>query len=137
MLKLTKWKPIARGDNQLRVVSSFLLVDEATNIMAYEFEVLTQILQQGREFGVGVLLSSQYLSHFETSRINYKEPLRTWFIHKVPQIKQKELQSLGVPHATEADATRVSTLEKHELYYVSLDVNGVFIRGTPFFELIE
>lgn len=137
MLKLTKWKPIARGENQLRVVTSFLLVDEATNIMSYEFEVLTQILQQGREFGVGVLLSSQYLSHFETSRINYKEPLRTWFIHKVPQIKQKELQSLGVPHATEADATRVSTLEKHELYYVSLDVNGVFIRGTPFFELIE
>jgi len=137
MLKLKKWKPVSIGDKQLRIVSSILLVDEATNIMSYEFEVLTQILQQGREFGVGVLLSSQYLSHFETTNQNYKEPLRTWFIHKVPQIKQRELQSLGVPHATAEDAARVSSLEKHQLYYVSLDFNGVFVRGTPFFEFFE
>jgi hypothetical protein len=135
MLKLRKWKPTNVGGNQLRIINSILLVDEATNIMQYEFDVLTQILQQGREFGVGVMLSSQYLSHFDTTSVNYKEPLRTWFIHKVPQVKQRELQSIGVPTATAEDAARVSSLEPHEAYFVSLDFNGVFVRGKPFFEM--
>jgi len=137
MLKLRKWKPTQVGDNQLRVLNSILLVDEATNIMQYEFDVLTQILQQGREFGVGVMLSSQYLSHFDTTNVNYKEPLRTWFIHKVPHVRQRELQSIGVPTATADDAARVSSLEPHQAYFVSLDFNGVFIRGKPFFEMLE
>lgn len=137
MLKLRKWKPTKVGVNQLRVINSILLVDEATNIMQYEFDVLTQILQQGREFGVGVMLSSQYLSHFDTTNVNYKEPLRTWFIHKVPQVKQRELQSIGVPTATAQDAARVSSLEPHQVYYVSLDFDGVFVRGKPFFEMLE
>lgn len=137
MLKLRKWKPTNVGGNQLRIINSILLVDEATNIMQYEFDVLTQILQQGREFGVGVMLSSQYLSHFDTTNVNYKEPLRTWFIHKVPQVKQRELQSIGVPTATAEDAARVSSLEPHEVYFVSLDFNGVFVRGKPFFEMLE
>jgi len=137
MLKLRKWKPANVGGNQLRIINSILLVDEATNIMRYDFDVLTQILQQGREFGVGVMLSSQYLSHFDSNNVNYKEPLRTWFIHKVPQVKQRELQSIGVPAATAEDAARVSSLEPHQAYFVSLDFNGVFIRGKPFFEMLE
>jgi len=137
MLKLPKWKPVHIGDNQFRIINSILLVDEATNIMQYEFDVLTQILQQGREFGVGVLLSSQYLTHFDTTNVNYKEPLRTWFIHKVPQVKQKELQSIGVPAATTEDAARVSSLENHQAYFVSLDFNGVFIKGTPFYQMLQ
>ena len=65
MINLVK-RPYVGQEPQLRFIDSMLLVDEADNIMKYNFDVLRQILLQGREFGVGVLLASQYLSHFRT-----------------------------------------------------------------------
>ena len=77
MLKLKK-HPFIGSDPQLRTINGSLLVDEADNIMRYQFPVLEKVLLQGREFGVGVLLASQYLSHFKPdARTNYKEPLLT------------------------------------------------------------
>ena len=69
--------------------------------------------------------------------MNYGEPLRTWFIHKVPQVTANELHRLGLPDASTADAERISTLEVHEAYYSSLGYAGRFIRGEPFYELPE
>ena len=57
MLNLVK-QPYLGSDPQLRFIDSMLLVDEADNIMKYNFDVLRQVLLQGREFGVGVLLAS-------------------------------------------------------------------------------
>jgi hypothetical protein len=45
MLRIPK-RPYEGTDPQLRVVDSFLLVDEADNIMRYEFDVLRKVLQQ-------------------------------------------------------------------------------------------
>lgn len=135
MLSLTKWRYTPQEDHQLRALNSYLLVDEATNIMQYKFDVLSQILLQGREFGVGVMLSSQYLSHFDVPGVNYAEPLRTWFIHKVPNVTQRQLVKIGLATATQADADRISDLPIHHAYYVSYRFNGRFIRGNPFFEV--
>ena len=85
MINLVK-RPYVGRDPQLRFIDSMLLVDEADNIMKYNFDVLRQILLQGREFGMGVLLASQFLSHFRTRDIDYSEPLLTWFVHKVPNV---------------------------------------------------
>ena len=76
MLRIPK-RPFVGESPQLRVVDSFLLVDEADNIMRYEFDVLRKILLQGREFGVGVVLASQYLRHFKAGATDYREPLLT------------------------------------------------------------
>ncbi len=118
-----------------RRLNSFLLVDEATNIMRYDFQVLGDLMLQGREFGVGVILSSQFLSHFKASGVNYGEPLRTWFIHKVPAVTRQQLISLGVSDATDAMARSVSELGKHEALYITEGVSGRVIRGTPFYEV--
>ena len=59
MIQLQKWPFEKTGNVQLRRLNSYLVVDEATNIMEYSFEVLMRLLLQGREYGVGVLLSSQ------------------------------------------------------------------------------
>ena len=56
MLRIPK-RPFEGTDPQLRALDSFLLVDEADNIMRYEFDVLRKVLLQGREFGVGVILA--------------------------------------------------------------------------------
>ena len=136
MLKIEK-KPFLGQDPRLRYVDTMLLVDEADNIMQYEFDVLKRILLQGREFGVGVVLASQYLSHFKTAHENYAEPLLTWFLHKVPNITIRELENIGLTRIDTGLVDRIKTLACHECLYKTYDVGGEFMRATPFFELIQ
>ena len=136
MLKIEK-QPFIGCDPQLRFIHSMLLVDEADNIMRYEFRVLKQLLQQGREFGVGIILASQYLSHFKTRNENYREPLKSWFIHNVPDINARELQQIGLTNVDPSVIDKIKNLNLHECLYKSLGVDGKFMRGTPFYELIK
>ncbi|GAA4892276.1 hypothetical protein GCM10025789_06610 [Tessaracoccus lubricantis] len=129
-------RPFEGVDPQLRRLNSYLLVDEAINILRYDFEVLMNILLQGREFGVGVILASQFLNHFKPAKNDWAEPLLTWFVHKVPSVSQKDLDRVGI----KVDgflAESVSSLDVHNALYKGLDEPGRIIRGTPFYELME
>jgi DNA phosphorothioation-dependent restriction protein DptH len=135
MLKIPK-RPF-RGENpQLRTIDSYLLVDEADNIMQYEFDVLKKILLQGREFGAGVILASQYLKHFKVNASDYREPLLTWFVHKVPNVSAQELGGLGLTADVAELAARVKSLPNHHCLYKSAQVGGEIIFGTPFYRLL-
>lgn len=136
MINLVK-QPYLGTDPQLRFIDSMLLVDEADNIMKYNFDVLRQILLQGREFGVGVLLASQFLSHFKTRETDYSEPLLTWFIHKVPNVTSRDLQSIGLNRVASSTVETVKSLDVHQCLYKTLDVPGRFMRATPFYEIVE
>lgn len=137
MLKAEKWPFSGEQPNQIRKINSFLLVDEATNIMSYNFPVLGQLLLQGRQFGIGVILASQYLSHYKTSENNYGQPLLTWFIHKVPSVTLKDLSAIGLKTNDQQVPNQIMSLRPHEAYYSSYKYPGVFMRGEPFFELLE
>jgi DNA phosphorothioation-dependent restriction protein DptH len=136
MLKRQK-RPFLGTDPQLRVIDSYLLVDEADNIMRYEFDVLRKLLLQGREFGVGVILASQYLRHFKVGATDYREPLLTWFIHKVPNATAAELGALGLIADRGELSERVKSLSNHHCLYKSFDAPGAVVRGLPFYELIR
>lgn len=136
MLKIPK-RPFIGSDPQLRAIDSFLLVDEANNIMKYEFDVLRRILLQGREFGVGVILASQYLRHFKEGATDYREPLLTWCIHKVPNVSPAELSALGLTGDVANLTQRVKSLTNHELLFKTYDVNGAIVTGLPFFKLVR
>jgi hypothetical protein len=136
MLKTEK-RPFEGTDPQLRVVDSYLLVDEADNIMRYDFDVLRNLLLQGREFGTGVILASQYLRHFKTSAMDYRDPLLTWFIHKVPNVTANELSALGFTSDLIQLSERVKTLPNHHCLYKSFGVNGEVIHGLPFYILMQ
>jgi hypothetical protein len=131
MLRTPK-RPYLGTDPQLRFIDSFLLVDEADNIMRHEFEVLRTILQQGREFGAGVVLASQYLSHFKAGASDYREPLLTWVIHKVPSVKPQELAALGFSGDAPLQAARVSSLPVHHCLVKTHGIAGEVLRGKPF-----
>jgi DNA phosphorothioation-dependent restriction protein DptH len=136
MSKLTKWPPV--GENpKIRKLNSFLLVDEATNIMQYDFPILKQLLLEGREFGVGTILSSQYLNHFKTKGMNYAEALNTWMIHQVPAVNANQLVSLGLPNADESIARQITQFEPHVGYYSSHLNRGIVLKGQPYFSLFE
>lgn len=138
MLRIPK-RPFLGKDRNMRVVDSMLLVDEADNIMKYEFDVLRKLLLQGREFGVGVILASQYLSHFKAGATDYREPLLTWFLHKVPNLKSQELSALGLSEQSSLQqmAERIKSLNVHECMYKTHDVSGEFIMGAPFYRRDE
>jgi len=135
MLRLPK-RPFVGTNPQLRVIDSYLLVDEADNIMRYEFDVLRKLLLQGREFGCGVILASQYLRHFKVNATDYREPLLTWFVHKVPNITPAELAALGLSSSATEMAERVKTLPNHYCLFKSFDAPGLIIKGLPFYELL-
>ncbi|KIC91324.1 ATP-binding protein, partial [Flavihumibacter solisilvae] len=135
MLGIEKFPYIGESPS-LRKIDSFILIDEAKLIMDYNFPVLEDLLRKGREFGVGVILSTQYLSDFTSGKIDYKEPLSTWFIHKVPNISAKEIKSIGIPGANDDLSATIQTLEKHFCLYKTVGVNGTIIRGRPFYKLI-
>lgn len=136
MLTIPK-RPYIGTDPQRRVVDSFLLVDEADNIMKYEFDVLRKLLLQGREFGVGVILASQYLRHFKAGATDYREPLLTWFVHKVPNVAPPELGALGLTDNLADLADDIKRLEVHHCLYKTVQVPGEIVRATPFFELVD
>jgi hypothetical protein len=136
MLRTPK-RPFLGTAPQLRAIDSYLLVDEADNIMRYEFDVLRKLLLQGREFGTGIILASQYLRHFKVNATDYREPLLTWFIHKVPSVTPSELSALGLTASVGELAERVKSLKNHQCLYKSFDVPGDIIRGFPFFELMR
>ena len=63
---------------------------------------------------------------------DYREPLLTWFVHKVPSVTAVELAALGLgPMAAEL-ADRIKTLRNHQRLYKSFDVQGEIVRGLPF-----
>jgi DNA phosphorothioation-dependent restriction protein DptH len=134
---LTPKRPFLGADPQLRAIDSYLLVDEADNIMRYEFDVLRKLLLQGREFGTGIILASQYLRHFKVNATDYRDPLLTWFIHKVPNVTPAELGALGLTGSVAELAERVKSLQNHQCLYKSFDVSGEVVRGLPFFELVQ
>ena len=135
MINLVR-QPYLGNDPQRRFIDSMLLVDEADNIMKYNFDVLRQILLQGREFGVGVLLASQFLSHFKTRETDYSEPLLTWFVHKVPNVTPRELQSIGLNKVDSSTVERVKSLDVHHCLYKTLDVPGRFMEARPFYKIV-
>lgn len=134
MLRIPK-RPFVGESPQLRAIDSFLLVDEADNIMRYEFDVLRKVLLQGREFGVGVVLASQYLRHFKAGATDYREPLLSWFIHKVPNVVPQELAAIGLTNNVAQLSERVKMLGKHECLFKTYNVPGEIVRGTPFYTI--
>jgi DNA phosphorothioation-dependent restriction protein DptH len=135
MLLIPK-RPFLGTTPQLRAIDSYLLVDEADNIMQYEFDVLRKLLLQGREFGVGVVLASQYLRHFKVNATDYREPLLTWFIHKVPNVTASELSGLGLTSDVGELAERVKAMPNHQMLFKTYGPQPEVVKGLPFFELI-
>lgn len=121
---------------QLREMNSFILVDEAHNIMKYEFDGLQRLLLEGRAFGVSVILSSQTLGHFAVEKVNYREQIRSWFIHRVANVKDSELLKLGF-HPGGVNAQSLSNLKPHQLAYGADSGDLRLVEGVPFFRLLQ
>lgn len=124
------------GDH--RQITKMILVDEADNFMSQDFESLKKILKEGREFGVGTILSTQQLTHFKTSEDNYANYIQSWIVHQVSTIKSSDITSIfNISNKQEADSLmeQIRTLEKHYSIYVDGDKKMIKMRDLAFWEL--
>lgn len=131
-----KGKPDIQGD--FRQMTKMILVDEADNFMSQNFPSLRKILKEGREYGVGVILSTQDITHFQTGENDYSSYVLTWVIHRVAKIRPQELKAMfAVNEKAEQEKLMesINKLEKHYSLYIDGAKKIVKMRDRAFWEL--
>ena len=129
-------KPEVRGD--FRQITKMILVDEADNFMSQDFPSLRKILKEGREYGVGITLSTQDITHFKTKENDYSAYILSWVVHRVSQIKNQDIKSLfNKDDKSEQDnlMKTIRELDKHHSLYVDGDKKICKIKDLAFWEL--
>lgn len=131
-----KGKPEVQGD--FRQITKMILVDEADNFMSQNFPSLRKILKEGREYGVGMILSTQDITHFQTGDNDYSSYILTWVIHRVAKLRPQELKAMfGVNEKAEQERLMetINKLEKHYSLYIDGAKKIVPMRDKAFWEL--
>lgn len=125
----------------LRQLNKMILVDEADNFLSKDFETLKKILKEGREFGVGTILSTQLLSHFSTGENKYSDYILTWVVHNVAEINPKDAKYIFNAQAKsdqELICNKIKSLSKHySLVKMGDSDRPIFMKDRAFWELVN
>ena len=121
---LTKGHSAIQGD--FRELTKMILVDEADNFLSKDFASLKKIMKEGREFGVGTILSTQFMSHFATADNDYSQYILTWVVHNVSELKKKEVQNIFNTESVQENeqlTNKIRSLKKHQSLVTSVSNN--------------
>jgi DNA phosphorothioation-dependent restriction protein DptH len=127
-------------DGNKRQIRKMILVDEADNFLSKNFNSIKKILKEGREFGVGTVLSTQFLNHFSTGENDYSNYILTWVIHRVNEIKTKEVESLFTIESRDQRDNLIKTiknLDKHQSIVNLAGSKPLLVKDKAFWELLE
>ena len=128
-------------DGSLRQLNKIVLVDEADNFLSKNFSSLKKILKEGREFGVGTILSTQLLSHFSTGENDYANYILTWVIHNVADLNNKDVRYIfntQSKHDEETLFNKIKSLSKHYSLVKMGDIDRpIYMKDKAFWELIK
>lgn len=133
----------AAGSSKLsghyRQITKLILVDEADNFMCEGFPSLKRILKEGREFGVGTILSTQFLKHFGTGDDDYAKYILTWVVHNVADLKGSDVEFVfkTEPKSTETNTlfNDIKELKKHNSVVKIGNTRPKYIEDKAFWEL--
>lgn len=129
-------KPKVASD--YRQLTKMILVDEADNFMSQNFEGLRKILKEGREYGVGTILSTQDIAHFKTSENEYANYMDTWVVHRVANIERAQMKIVfNVSNKREQEdlLSTIGMLEKHQSIVVQGNKRIQKMTDKPFWKL--
>lgn len=128
-------------ERNIRQINKMILVDEADNFLSKNFASLKKILKEGREFGVGTILSTQLLSHFSTGENDYANYILTWVIHNVAELNNKEIKYIFNTQNKSDDESlfnRIKSLNKHySLVKMGDSDKAFYMKDKAFWELIK
>ncbi len=129
----------SKMNGQYRQLTKMILVDEADNFMSEGFPALKKILKEGREFGVGTILSTQFLKHFGSGEDDYSKYILTWIVHNVSDLKTSDVDFVFKTEAKSSESVtlfnRIKGLKIHHSI-IKIGVNRpVYLKDKPFWEL--
>ena len=129
----------SKMDHRYRQLTKMILVDEADNFMSEGFPALKKILKEGREFGVGVILSTQFLKHFGASDDDYAKYIMTWVVHNVADLKQSDIEFVFKTGSKSDETQRLfDDIKKLEIHHSIVKIGTskpCYIRDKAFWEL--
>lgn len=127
-----------KQENGFRELRAMIMVDEAHQFLKKDFNSFRSIISEGRMFGVGMILSTQNVSDFKTSKEDYSQFILSWVIHHVNSISKAELANIFGSNNPNIDRY-MDFINKAKLFEsvckIGSRVEG--IRDLPFFELIK
>lgn len=128
----------SKQENGFRELRAMIMVDEAHQFLKKDFNSFRSIISEGRMFGVGMILSTQNVSDFKTSKEDYSQFILSWIIHHVNSISKAELSNIFGSSNPNIDRY-MDFINKAKLFEsvckIGSRVDG--IRDLPFFELIK
>ena len=131
----------SRMDHQYRQLTKLILVDEADNFMSEGFPALKKILKEGREFGVGTILSTQFLKHFGASDDDYAKYILTWVVHNVADLKPSDVEFVfkteSKSNETQQLFNDIKGLQKHHSVVKIGTSKPCYIKDKAFWELYK
>ena len=109
--------------------------------MSQDFPSLRKLLKEGREFGVGMILSTQSLTHFVGGEDDYSRYVLTWVVHNVSDLKQKDVEYVFKLPPKSPEISRqyaaIKNLHKHESIIKLANEAPVSIRDRAFWQLVS
>ena len=129
----------SRMDGQYRQLTKMILVDEADNFMREGFPMLKKILKEGREFGVGTILSTQFLKHFGSGEDDYSKYILTWIVHNVSDLKSGDVDFVFKTEAkSDESAMLFNRLKGLKIHHSIIKIGTnkpVYMQDKAFWEL--
>lgn len=121
-----------------RELRAMIMVDEAHQFMKKDFNSFRSIISEGRMFGVGMILSTQNVSDFKTSKEDYSQFILSWVIHHVNSISKAEIANIF--GASDSNSDRYMDFINRAKLFESVCKIGSRVEGIrdlPFFELVK
>lgn len=129
-------------EENMRQISKLILVDEADNFLREGYSSLRKILKEGREFGVGTILSTQFLKHFVTKEEDYSKYILTWVVHNVADLAPGDIRfvfnTTSGSLAENQLCSDIKNLKKHEsILKMGNSEIPVYMRDKAFWEYVK
>ncbi len=131
----------SKMEGNYRQLTKLILVDEADNFMSEGFPSLKKILKEGREFGVGTILSTQFLKHFGSGEDDYAKYILTWVVHNVSDLKNSDVEfvfnSESKSQENQVLYNAIKGLMKHHSIIKIGNNKPVYVQDKAFWELYK
>lgn len=121
-----------------RELRAMILVDEAHQFLNKDFNSFRNIISEGRMFGVGMVLSTQNLSDFKSSKQEYSQFILSWVILHLNNITKAEMANIfgSIDPNCQAYVDIVSKADKfHGICKIGNEVKS--ICTLPYYKLIK
>ena len=98
-------------------------------------------MKEGREYGVGVVLSTQFLKHFITNDGDYSKYILTWVVHNVADLKRNEVDYIFRTESKSEESTKlfndIGRLDKHYSIVKIGNDKPVYMLDKAFWQLYK